>query len=128
MVANPNPLHALVVDDDAGLRTAVGEVVRSLGHVSHLAGSRAEALELARAVPVDYSILDVHVRSDDGLLILGNLRTIYARLPVIFISADFTPETVRRARALGAHGTLDKPLDVADLRQKVLELVTSERL
>jgi DNA-binding NtrC family response regulator len=128
MVAMPRPLHALVVDDDRGVRLAVGEALEAAGHRPFPAASAEEAIEVVRFHPVHFSILDVHVRADDGLRIFASLRQVTGSLPVIFISGAFTPDIVERAQGLGAHRCLDKPLDIHSLLGAVAELIDLESL
>ena len=73
-------------------------------------------------------IVDVHVRAEDGIQIVARLRGIVQGLPVIMMSGALTPEIVGRARSLGAHSCLDKPLDLARLRLAVRQLIEVERL
>lgn len=128
MVAMPRPLHALVVDDDRGVRLAVGEALEAAGHRSFAAASAEEAIEVVRFQPVHFSILDVHVHADDGLRIFASLLEVTGALPVIFMSGAFTPDIVARAQGLGARHCLDKPLDIRSLLGAVEELIDLESL
>lgn len=118
--------RALVVDDDPGVRYSVGSVIESCGHQVVYAGSGDEACEAARAVRVHFSVLDVNVRAESGLQILAELRSLISGLPAIVITGHPTPDVVRRARDLGAHGILPKPLEAGALRRTVQELVRRE--
>lgn len=129
MVAMPRPLTGLVVDDDRGVRRAVAQTLESAGYQAIEAGSEAEAIEVVTFHPVHFSILDVHIRSDDGLEVLAALRReLEMVLPVIFMSGAFTPEIVARAQGLGAYRCLDKPLDIRSLMQAVETLINIENL
>jgi DNA-binding response OmpR family regulator len=128
MVAQARSLNALIVDDDQGIRISVGDVLEAAGHRPLAAGNREEAIEVARVHPIHFSIVDVHVRADDGLHILLNLRQLLGVLPVIFMSGAFTPELVARAQALGARRCLEKPLNVVQLLAAVQELIHLEDL
>ncbi len=128
MVALARRPEALVVDDDRGVRTAVGSVLLSSGCLGHPAECLEEAVGIAKARRIDFGIIDVHVRAEDGLEIVGRLRGIVIGLPVILMSGAFTPEILGRAQDLGAHQCLTKPLDLARLRTAIWRLVESERL
>ncbi len=123
MVAMHRPLHALVLDDDEGVRRAVGDVLETAGHRHFAVASAEEAIEVVRLHPVHFSIMDVHVSADDGLRIFSTIQRFTGSLPVIFMSGAFTPDIVARARGLGAHSCLDKPLDVRSLVTAVEELI-----
>ena len=128
MVALAKALHALIVDDDRGVRESVGSILRAEGHRPFPAACRQEAVDVARRHPIHFSIVDVHVQAEDGLLIVDELRREVGTLPLIVISGDLTPEIIARARARGARRCLDKPLDLLDLRRAVRELIDLERL
>jgi len=128
MVAMPRPLNALVVDDDPGVRLTVADALETAGYCSFPVESRGEAFEVIRFHQVHFSILDMHVREDDGIQILTSLREVVVALPAIFMSGAFTPEIVARARATGARHCLEKPLDFARLIQAVNELIQIEDL
>lgn len=126
MVIPPRVLNALVVDDDKGVCSAVGSVLTAAGHRVALASSRLEALEVVRRRPVHFGIVDVHVCADDGLVIVGHLRTVVQHFPVIVMSGEFTPEIVSRATRLGVFQCLEKPLDISLLRSAVRDLIAAE--
>jgi CheY-like chemotaxis protein len=128
MVALKRALTALIVDDDRGVRTAVGAVLATAGHQTFQVGSAVEAIQVARIHRVDYSILDIHLRADSGLMILSDLRSLLQNLPAIFMSAAFTPQIRADAFALGARACLDKPLDIRALRCAVQEIIDHELL
>lgn len=120
-------LNALVIEDDVGLGQALQEFLAGLGHSPWLADSAGAARDVLGRTPIDFSLVDLHVRTDSGLLIVSELRARLGRLPVIFMSGAFTPELVARARELGAYGTLAKPLDLSDLRRALEKLITAEQ-
>ena len=90
------------------------------------AASLAEAeAELQRACP-DVILLDLHLSDGSGERLL---RTLLARAsnegpPVVVVSADATPATQERARALGVHAYLTKPLDIAAFYRVLDEVLT----
>jgi len=128
MVAMSRPLHGLVVDDDRGVRQAVADALAHAGHRVFEASSEAEAIEVVRFHPVHFSIVDVHIRSDDGLEVISALRQLLGVLPVIFMSGAFTPEIVAKAEVLGAYRCLEKPLEIRSLLHAVETLIDIENL
>jgi DNA-binding NtrC family response regulator len=128
MVALANALRALVVDDDQGVRSAVVSVLEASGFLTVHAANRMEAIVAVRVQPVHFGIVDVNVSADDGLQIVGEVRAVIHRLPFIIMSGALTPEVIVRARRLGAHQCLEKPLDLGRLREAVWHLVEAEGL
>jgi hypothetical protein len=55
----------LLVEDDDPLRSSLNELLQGWGWSVHATALGGEALELARRVPLDFSILDMHLRGAD---------------------------------------------------------------
>jgi len=78
-------------------------------------------VELAREHTPDIILLDLHLPDIPGEEVLrrlrGDART--ARIPIVVVSADATPQSLDRLRAAGADAYLTKPLDVDDFLRVV---------
>ena len=75
-------LQVLIVDDDSEAASAMGELVRLLGHEPLVANEGARALEIAQATPVDVALLDIEMPGMDGhevarRLVLLRRRAVY---------------------------------------------------
>ncbi|MES2338473.1 MAG: nitrogen regulation protein NR(I) [Pseudomonadota bacterium] len=109
----------LVVDDDAAIRTVVGEALRRKGHEVEIAASLAELTRsLARGLP-DVLVTDVVLPDGDGLDLLPSILSDHPHLPVIVLSARNTLSTAVRATEAGAFDYLPKPFDLDVLAQAV---------
>ncbi|MSR75779.1 MAG: response regulator [Planctomycetes bacterium] len=128
MVTSAKRLHGLVIDDDPGIRSAVGNFLSSCGHKASWAECRAEALSIVRLEIVHFCIVDVHVREDNGMAIIDNLRRETQRMPVIFMSGGLTAEILGSAQQRGAYGCIAKPLDLGELRASLALLIGTESL
>jgi CheY-like chemotaxis protein len=78
-------LQVLIVDDDAEAASAMGELVRLLGHEPLVANDGARALELAQATPVDVALLDIEMPGMDGHEVAR--RLVLLRRQAIYIVA-----------------------------------------
>lgn len=98
-----------VVDDDASVRVAISNLLRSRDYVVHAFGSAEEFLGSAQLNDTSCVISDVQMAAMNGLELLANMRMQGYVAPFIFITA-FRDEGVR-ARALKAGATcfLTKP-------------------
>ncbi len=117
----------LVVDDDAAIRTVVGEALRRRGHDVETAASLA-ALDaaLARGLP-DVLVTDVVLPDGDGLERLPAILSAHPDLPVIVLSARNTLSTAVRATEAGAFDYLPKPFDLDALTQAVAGALARSR-
>ncbi len=106
----------LIVDDDASLRTALGEYLSGAGYAVRVAdGGAAMDARLAEAVP-DLVVLDVMMSGEDGLAICRRLQ---GRAPVLMLSA--MGETTDRIVGLevGAADYLPKPFEPRELLARI---------
>ncbi len=109
----------LVVDDDAAIRTVVGEALRREGYQVQAVGSlAAQAQALEKFVP-DLLITDVILPDGNGLDVVPDILVKYPDLPIIVLSALNTLTTAVRATEQGAFDYLPKPFDLDALTQAV---------
>jgi FixJ family two-component response regulator len=104
-----------VIDDDASVRTAINNLVRSFGYIVHTFPSAEAFLESAQLTQSWCVIADVRMPGTSGIDLQSRLRTQSNRVPFIFITA--VPEDRDRARAMedGAMCFLTKPVDQDEL-------------
>jgi FixJ family two-component response regulator len=104
-----------IVDDDASVRAATNNLVRSHGYCAHTFGSADEFLQSAHLNDTSCVITDVQMPAISGIELLLLLRIRGHSVPVIFITAFPTEELRARALKAGAMGFLAKPFDGAVL-------------
>jgi DNA-binding NtrC family response regulator len=109
----------LVIDDEAGIRFTIREVLRSDSLRVVVAENSTEGLLLARDELPDVVLLDIRLGNESGLEVFRALREIDPKVLVVFITGHGTAETAIEAMKLGAFDYLVKPLDLAELQQVV---------
>jgi FixJ family two-component response regulator len=98
-----------VIDDDASVRAATNNLLRSHGYTVHTFASAEEFLRSAHLNDTSCVIADVQMPVMSGLDLLSVMRTQGSDAPFIFITA-FPDENVRaRALKAGAICFLPKP-------------------
>ena len=113
----------LVVEDDAGLREVLEQVLRDEGHAVTTVADGLEALEeLATAMP-ELLVLDWSMPRLDapGLVAALQCRGQGTQVPVLLLTA--ARDVDQKADAIGADGYLPKPFDLADLVEEVERLL-----
>ena len=108
----------LNVEDYEGSREATSELLRREGFAVIEAASGAEALELARATPVQLVLLDVKLPDLSGYEVCRRLKAdeITGSIPVLQISGSFvTGEDRVRGLESGADAYLVKPVEAQEL-------------
>ena len=104
-----------VVDDDASVRAAMNNLLRSRGYVVHTFASAEEFLESPLLGGTSCVIADVQMSTMNGLELLASMRKRGHSAPFIFITA-FPDESVRvRALKAGATCFLSKPFAAPSL-------------
>lgn len=114
-----------VVDDDEGVRRALGRLIRSFGYEAEVYPTAEDFLaSLSDHVP-DCLVLDLHMPGVDGFETQSRLKRADLRLPVVVITGHDTPESEARALAGGARTYLRKPIDQGTLLQALRSAVGS---
>jgi len=132
----------LVVDDDQSFRRVMEYQLHEDGYRVLTAASASAALLQLGLEPIDVVVTDVKMPGEDGLELLGRLKTLEPDLPVVMLTAHGTIGSAVEAMKRGAVDYLTKPftreqlrvalsktLDVAALRRenRQLRAVVAER-
>ena len=110
-------ISVLLVEDDDPLRDVLCELLRQWGCFVYPTGRGEQALELARRVTIDVSILDMHLPGTTGVEVYRSISQEIGQLPAILMSGEATAEEAQRALDLGMFDFLRKPIEAGRLRQ-----------
>jgi two-component system nitrogen regulation response regulator NtrX len=102
----------LVIDDEPGIRSALGSILEDEHYRVHAAGDAVEGLALLESRPIDLVFLDVWLPRMGGLEALERIRSGWPELEVIVISGHANVDMAVRAVKLGAFDFLEKPLSL----------------
>ena len=101
----------LIVDDEQGIRAALGQLLEFEGYEVRTCANAVDALsEYAKFQP-HLVFMDVKMAGIDGLEALRKLREHDPRAVVVMISGHATIQTAVEATQHGAYDILEKPLD-----------------
>jgi two-component system, NtrC family, nitrogen regulation response regulator NtrX len=101
----------LIVDDEQGIRAALGQLLEFEGYDVRTAANAVDGLaEYAKFKP-HLVFMDVKMAGIDGLEALKKLREQDASAVVVMISGHATIQTAVEATQRGAYDILEKPLD-----------------
>jgi FixJ family two-component response regulator len=122
----PNPPITLaIVDDDDDVRTALGRLLRSMGHVVKAFAS-AEAFE-AQTAAFDCVIVDVRLPGLSGLELRERLHGRGTPVPVVFITGD-RDRVAREAAGPAAPPSITKPFEDVDLMNAIAAAIEAHSL
>jgi CheY-like chemotaxis protein len=122
-------LSILIVDDEPDVaelfRQRFRREVRQGLYVLHFAGSGEEALErLDTGIRPELIVIlsDINMPGMDGLTLLREIKTRWADLPVMMVTAYGDDERRRRAGEYGALEFITKPVDFDLLKEQLRQL------
>ena len=101
----------LAVDDSPSMRHMVGVTLRAAGYEVIEAADGDEALEYARAHPVDLVLVDVNMPRMDGITLVAQLRALaaYHLTPMLLLTTESSPQSKQQGKRAGATGWMVKP-------------------
>src|SRR5512134_3029676 len=102
----------LIVDDEAGVRSALSGVLRDEGYAVDAVESGEACLDRVARAPYDVIILDIWLPGVDGLVTLQRLRERQIDSQVVVISGHGNIESAVRAIKMGAFDFVEKPLSL----------------
>src|SRR6201986_1802820 len=91
-----------IVDDDDGVRRAIGKLLQSLGHLTYAFSSASEYLQSKHVSDTSCMITDVQMPGLSGVDLQNQLIEAGHRIPIIFITAHSDENLRRRAMKDGA--------------------------
>lgn len=125
-------LSILVADDHAANRMVLQRLLEKAGHRTSCVEGGEAVLDALAATDYDAVIADLHMPDVSGLDLLRHLRVMEAgsrrRTPVVILSADVTPESIRACEQAGARAFLGKPVPTARLLESLADIARGDRL
>jgi len=118
----------LVIDDDAGLREALGEFLSTRGYATRLAVDGVGGMAAVMEDAPDVVLLDIEMPGLNGVAALNAIRAMAPDLKVIMVSGTTDTDLSKRALAAGAFDYVTKPIDFAYLTQSLETAVMMNRV
>lgn len=116
--------YLLVVDDQAGIRQLLREVLSNEGYFVETVANGTEALRKVSTRKPSLILLDQRMPGISGLETLSELKKISQDVPVVMISACYELDTLTEAKK---HGMVQhhfiKPFDLDEVRNVVSNIL-----
>lgn len=109
----------VVVEDDAGMSTAIGRLLRAAGFEPALFSSAEDLLQTDAADSAGCLVLDIHLPGLSGFELQRQLAASGLKPRVIFITAHDDASARDEAQRLGCIAYLRKPFDGNALLQAI---------
>ncbi|MDP1767703.1 MAG: sigma-54 dependent transcriptional regulator [Nitrospirota bacterium] len=120
--------HILVVDDEEGLLHLVKMRLTAMGFAVTGCTSGRDAIASAKSNRFDLVITDLRLGNEDGLDVTEELLRMQPGLPVIILTAHGSIPNAVEAMQRGAFGYLTKPFDDKELKAKIEEGLSPQRM
>jgi FixJ family two-component response regulator len=117
----------IIVDDDADLRDALGNLFRSVGLDVSAFGSAAELLQARLPDVPSCLVLDIRLPGVSGLEFQGQLLRLGMHLPIVFMTGHGDIPMSVRAMKAGAVDFLAKPFRDQDMLDAVTVAIERDR-
>jgi signal transduction histidine kinase len=108
----------LIVDDEEGPRLSLRVIFKDKYDLL-MAEDGPTAIELAQKHPIDVAVLDIRMAGMSGIEVLERLRFVQPDIEAVMITAFETTDTMRQALRLRAADYINKPFDIATIRNAV---------
>jgi len=126
-MADPRPTF-FVVDDDASVREAVGNLLESVGFDTQAFSSTEGFRNAARPDAPSCLVLDIRLPGANGLDFQESLARAGITIPIIFITAHGDVPMTSRAMKAGAVEFLMKPFHKEDLLAAIHQALEKDRV
>jgi len=104
-----------IIDDDQDLCFTLNFHLKNKGHVVSYATNAEQGIESLKEHEPDLILLDLHLPDQDGLEVLGKIKSIVNDTPIVMITADQDMKATIEAMRTGAFDYLRKPFDIDDI-------------
>ena len=123
----PNPRATrsiIIVDDSETVTKALRHTLGNAGYTVHAFETGLAALRHATDARPDAAIVDIHLPDINGLVLTQRLRDLLGpETPLVVLSGDTSMETLNSLPHVGATYFFPKPLQAAQLIERLKELL-----
>ncbi len=120
--------NVLVVDDEEDLTWSIAKHLSKDKDKYNLntVNSGADALDLLKKKSIELVISDIRMPEISGLDLLMKIRENYPETKVIIMTAYGSSEIQQEANERGCFRYIEKPFEINDLRQMILDIVSEK--
>jgi len=125
------PIHILVVEDDADMKEIISRTLLRRGYHVTIAPEMESGLSIAKDGHFRCVVSDIFMVGMGGIEGIQKIRAMFPDIKIMAISAGYSEmsseATLRAAEKIGADMVLPKPFEISDLADAVDELLGVKR-
>ncbi len=118
----------LVIDDEQIMRLTLEEGLFDLGYDVMVASDGSGGMEKLKSFRPDVILLDMRLKSEDGLDIARKIKELDEYVEIIIMTAYGDIKTAIDAIKIGAIDYIKKPLDIDEIEVTILKAITSQNM
>jgi two-component system response regulator GlrR len=118
----------LVVDDDSNILEVIQMRLEAEGFEVIKALDTKQALDRANHTEIDLALIDLKLKNEDGISLMGKLHQYARDIPVIILTAHGSIDNAVEAMKKGASSYLTKPFDHQELLLQLNNCLEKSRL
>jgi DNA-binding NtrC family response regulator len=122
MASGQDKFTVLLVDDEQLVLSSLKRAFFEYNYLIHAAGNGREALDILHTRRVDAAIIDLKMPGMDGLELLQNIRRKFPEVMCLMLTGHGGVREAVEAIKLGALDFLEKPYQLEELTNRVVEL------
>jgi len=107
--------NILIIDDDAGLRKTLYDILTAKGYKTFAAKDGTAGLAVLTEHPVEVALIDLKLPDMSGIEVLGRLKTWQPQTEAIILTGNAELDSAIEATNKGAFSFLQKPYDIEQL-------------
>jgi two-component system phosphate regulon response regulator OmpR len=115
--------HILIVDDDPGVRSLLGQYMRDNGFITTEASDSNEARKAMQMFVFDLIILDVMLPNESGIDFAKSLREVPSSMAILMLTAMEDAKSRILGLEAGADDYLTKPFEPKELLLRINKLI-----
>src|ERR1017187_10198036 len=119
------PLHVLVVDDEAVVRRIVGEYLKLDGHIVEVATNGHDGLEKFRNSQFDLVLVDRAMPGMSGDQVAATIKSAEPKVPVVMLTGFGSMMDAADEKPAGVDLVLGKPVTINALRAALSKAIAS---
>jgi two-component system, OmpR family, response regulator len=116
-------MRVLVIEDDPAIASFISHGLREAGFAVDTSANGIDGLAKAQTSEYDAAVVDLMLPGRDGLSVVGELRRVGVKTPVIMLTARRSVEDRVRGLETGADDYLVKPFAFPELLARVQALI-----
>ena len=127
----PKDAAVLVVEDNVSNFVLIARMLGYLGIHCEWKTSGYEVLEYADTLPrLDLILMDIRLPYEDGYGAQKKIRAAdrFKSVPIVAVTAEASPDQMKKAKEAGFDGFLGKPLDADRFPEQIRRIMSGEQV